>query len=177
MKQKVISIIGNIVFVIFIVTILVSAVLFARNDSNDKSIFGFRYYTVLTPSMTPTIPVGSMVFVKLIDAEELKVGDVITYTASADGRIVVTHRINEILEGNNELKFITKGDANDTTDLNPVGSSQVIGRVSIFIPYLGSVMSYVQRNLGLVIISIVAFILILELISYLLSKHKTANKE
>ena len=157
-------------FVILIITILASAVLFANNNSNEKSIFGYRFYNVLTPSMTPTIPVGSMVFVKMVDADELEVEDIITYSTSRDGKIVVTHRINDIKKEQNQISFITKGDANKVTDLNPVAESQIIGKVTLVIPYLGNVMAYIQRRIGLVIISIIALIVIIELLAYLISK-------
>ena len=176
LKNKCISIISNIMFVILIITILISAVLFAKSDSNEKSILGYRFYDVLTPSMTPTIPVGSMVFVKMVEPEELSVGDIITYSASRDGSVVVTHRINEINKEAEQISFITKGDANDVTDLNPVFASAVIGKVNLIIPHLGSFMSYVQKKLLLVIVGIIALILIIELISYLISGHKKVKE-
>ncbi len=177
MKSKCISIVSNIMFVILIITILVSAVLFARCNSNEKSIFGYRFYDVLTPSMTPTIPVGSMVFVKMVEPEELCEGDIITYSTSTDGSVVVTHRINKINNEVGQISFITKGDANDVTDLNPVFASAVIGRVNLIIPYLGTFMAYVQRKLWLVIGGIVALILIVELISYLISRRNGTREE
>ena len=66
-KNKIISIVGNVMFVVLIIGILGGAFLFANNKSSDKSVFGFRFYNVLTPSMTPEIPVGSMVFVKMME--------------------------------------------------------------------------------------------------------------
>ena len=171
-KSKVISIIGNIMFYILMVTILISAYLFANNDSKEKSIFGYRYYNVLTPSMTPTIPVGSAVFVKMLEPSEIKEGDIITYSTSRDGKIVVTHRVNEIINDEKGLRFITKGDANNVTDLNPIFASQVIGKVNLFIPYLGNILVYMQQRIWLVVACIVALILIVQLITYLISIKK-----
>ena len=173
MKNKFVSLLGNIAFTVLIITILVSAVLFANNDSNEKSIFGYRFYNVLTPSMTPTIPVGSMVLVKMVDVNELQPDDIITYSTSRDGSLVVTHRIRDIVKTEDSLAFVTKGDANLVDDFNPVLASQVIGRVNLIIPYLGSIMTYIQRNLVLVIASIIALILIIELISYVIKSRKS----
>ena len=51
----------DIAFTVFVyllaAAILVGALLFASNTSPDKSIFGYRYYTVLTGSMEPTYKV------------------------------------------------------------------------------------------------------------------------
>lgn len=176
LKNKVISIIGNILFILLIVAILGGAFWFANNKSNEKSVFGYRFYHVLTPSMTPTIPVGSMVLVKMIEPIELKDGDIITYSTSMDGSLVVTHRINRIIELEEHLMFVTKGDANPVEDLNPILPSQVIGKVNLIIPYLGSIMAYIQGNLFLVITTVIALIMIFELISYII-KNSKKNRE
>ena len=177
MKSKIVSIITNIMFVVLVITILLSAIMFASSDSKDKSILGYRYYSVLTPSMTPTIPVGSAVFVKLMNPSELIEGDIITYSTSTDGKIVVTHRINAVINDEMGLRFITKGDANDVTDLNPVFASQVIGKVSLFVPYLGNVLVYIQQRIWLVVGAIVAIMVIVELISYVISTKKKSRAE
>lgn len=171
-KNKIVSIVGNILFVALIVGILGGAFWFANDKSNDKSIFGFRFYDVLTPSMTPEIPVGSMVIVKMIEPSELKVGDIVTYSTSIDGSTVLTHRVSRVMGSGDTLSFMTKGDANLVEDMNPVYPSQVIGRVNLVVPYLGSIMTYIQANLTLVILSIIALIIILELISYLVKSRK-----
>ena len=171
-KNKVVSAVSNIMFWVLIVTILVSAVLFANSNSKDKSIFGYRYYNVLTPSMTPTIPVGSVVFVKMMKPSKLVKGDIITYSTSNDGKVVVTHRITEVILDDVGLRFITKGDANNVTDLNPVFAERVIGKVRLSIPYLGNVLVYMQERLGLVIGAIIALMIILELISRIIKTKK-----
>jgi len=176
-KNKIISIVSNIMFIILIITILISAFLFANNNSKDKSILGYRYYTVLTPSMTPSILEGSVVFVKLMAPSELKEGDIITYSASKDGKIVVTHRIEEIINDEDGLRFITKGDANNSTDLNPVLSSQVIGKVNLSIPYLGNILAYIQKNIWLVVALIIALMIIIEMIFYLVSLRNKLKGE
>ena len=60
----------DIAFSVFIyllaAAILVGAILFSFNTSADKAIFGYRYYTVLTGSMSPTYNVGDMIFVQLV---------------------------------------------------------------------------------------------------------------
>lgn len=126
----------------------------------------------MTPSMEPTIPVGSAVFVKMIEPDELKTGDIITYSTSKDGSVVVTHRINEVVKGENYLKFITKGDANNVTDLNPVLSSSVIGKVNLIIPYLGNILIYIKENIFLVIAGIVGLIVIFEFVLKMIKSMK-----
>ena len=78
--------------------------------------FGYEIYTVISGSMEPAIPTGSLVYVKYIQPEEIQTEDVIAfYGTDADGSIV-THRVvsNSAAMGN----FITKGDANSDNDMN-----------------------------------------------------------
>ena len=58
-------------------------------------LFGFQIYTVLSGSMEPKYPVGSLVYVRKIEPEKLEVGDDISFLVS--DKTVVTHRIVEIL--------------------------------------------------------------------------------
>ena len=77
---------------------------------------GYQLYTVVSGSMEPAIPTGSLVYVKYIQQEEIQTEDVIAfYGTDADGSIV-THRVvsNSAAMGN----FITKGDANSDNDMN-----------------------------------------------------------
>lgn len=87
---------------------------------------------VLSGSMSPAIPAGSVVVIdEGADYEKLCVGDIITYHLS-NGQSV-THRI----AGRGDGKLITKGDANECEDMFPVTEEQVQGKVLFTIPKLG----------------------------------------
>lgn len=100
-------------------------------------IFGYEIYTVVTGSMEPAIPVGSLVYVKNIPPEEVKADDVIAFYGAKDSAAVITHRV----VSNSEImgEFITKGDANRTNDMNPVTYEQYIGEVQLTVPKAGTV--------------------------------------
>lgn len=76
----------------------------------------YRTATVLTGSMRPTVPEGSVVFVTPLAARDLRVGDVIMYQIPVEDRRVVAHRVVEVLEGGDQPVVRTKGDANDQAD-------------------------------------------------------------
>ena len=162
----------DIVFTVFVyllaAAILLGALLFSFSTSPDKALFGYRYYTVLTGSMSPTYKVGDMIFVKVSDASELSVGDVITFNPSQDSDAYLTHRISEKLdnyEGTGVTCFRTKGDANDVGDSFLIDSSRVIGKVTFGIPGLGYVVRFVQLRWYIivpVVIMIGAFFLLLK---------------
>lgn len=82
-------------------------------------LVGFQVFTVLSGSMEPTYHVGSLIYVKEVDAKELEPGDVITFMLDED--TVATHRITQVVPDENDpetLRFRTKGDANDNEDAN-----------------------------------------------------------
>ena len=109
-------------------------------------IFGLTPYTVLSGSMEPTYHVGSLIYVKDVDPEDLEVGDPITYTISKN--TVVTHRIVEIIYDENDpskISFKTKGDNNEDPDGEPVPAENILGKPVFSIPLLGYVIFYIQR--------------------------------
>ena len=101
---------------------------------------GYRPVVVLSGSMEPAFPVGSVIYYKAASFEQIQEGDPITFHAGEDGSLV-THRVVEKQELSSD--FITKGDANETADPNPVSYDRVAGRASdVKIPYAGYFVTY-----------------------------------
>ena len=91
--------------------IVIAAVLLAIALVGAR-LFGFKVFTVLSGSMEPKYPVGSLIYVKKVDYTTLKSGDVITFML--DENTVATHRIVEVVpdqEDPSVIRFRTKGDA------------------------------------------------------------------
>lgn len=135
-------------------------------------VFGLQVFSVLTGSMEPAYPTGSVIYVKEVDPAELEPGDVITYMLSEN--TVATHRIVEVIpDEDGVLRFRTKGDANEVADTNPVLEANVLGTPVYSIPYLGRLASYIQTPSGtLRTVSVAAFIGLLVILPELLSKNK-----
>jgi len=77
----------------------------------------YRVVTVLSGSMRPSMPVGSMVVDTPIALDKIRVGDVITFQAPIEDHRVVSHRVVQIVdEGTSRPTIITKGDANNAED-------------------------------------------------------------
>ena len=72
------------------------------------NIFGYSYFVVATGSMSGTIEVDDIIFVKI--TKDVKVNDVVTFK-NKDGDII-THRLIK-LDGS---RYITKGDINNVSD-------------------------------------------------------------
>lgn len=129
-------------------TILLLAVVLLAVFLGGIRLFGLTPYTVLSGSMEPAYHVGSVIYVTDADPDELKIGDPVTYRLPSG--TLVTHRINEIVEGSGGRSFILKGDANKITDGDPVPSSAIIGKPIFSIPYIGYVSEFVRSPVGLI---------------------------
>lgn len=109
-------------------------------------IFGLTPYTVLSGSMEPTYHVGSLIYVKDVDPNDLDVDDPITYLIN--NKTVVTHRIIEVIyadDGVTKTAFRTQGDNNEDPDGEPVPAANILGKPVFSIPLLGYVIFYIQR--------------------------------
>ncbi len=96
--------------------------------------------TVLTGSMTPAYPPGTLIIVQPVEASNIRIGDSITYQIESGKPAVVTHRVVSISSATDgTINFQTKGDANNTVDEKSVIPEQIRGKVWYALPYLGYV--------------------------------------
>jgi signal peptidase len=119
-------------------------------------IAGGHTLTVLSGSMVPRLPVGSVVVDKPAAPSSLQVGDIVTYhTSSTDPAFpnaLVTHRIIAKKRGAHGPVFTTKGDANNTADEEPVQASQIRGKLWYDVPYIGTIRNFLTSKAGLTMI-------------------------
>jgi len=106
---------------------------------------GSQALTVLTGSMRPTYPEGTLVIVKPTDPNELRIGDPITYQKESGVATFVTHRIISVSRSTDgTTSFITQGDNNPSPDPEPVREVQVVGKVWYSLPWIG----YINNAVG-----------------------------
>jgi len=180
---RVFSIMRKIFIYLLSIFIIIAAILFAADKSPNKSLFGYRHYTVLTNSMEPEFSSGDMVFVKVSGAGSIKEGDIITFNVSSDSDAYLTHRVTQRLEnykGTGVTCFRTKGDANNSEDSFLIDESRVIGKVKFHVPKLGFIVRFVQLRwyfiFPLIILIIVFFKLMLYYFSLRDENKKTENQ-
>lgn len=167
--MELISRISNLlVTLIMIGIIVISGVLIIPR------IFGFEIYGVLSGSMEPAYPVGSVVFVKKEKPENIVVGDAITFYLEGIDSVVATHRVIGL---NQEDKtFTTKGDANTVADGDPLPFEQLIGKVKASVPYLGYIALFIQTRYGIMAgIGVFLLVLFLSLLSDLFKQETKEN--
>ena len=178
---RVFRIIRTVFIYVLAAVIIIAALMFAASVNPSKSLFGYRYYTVLTPSMEPAYSVGDMVFVKIESADNINVGDVITFNPSSDGGAYLTHRVVEKLpdyQGSGTTCFKTKGDANDSEDTFLIDEERVIGVVRFKVPIMGYVVRFVQMRWYFIVPIIALIFVFFKLMGiYLASSKKKAIEE
>ena len=132
---------------------------------------GYRPVVVLSGSMEPSYPVGSIIYYKATGFDDISVGDAITFRLGEGA--LATHRV--VKKNNQDQSFVTKGDNNATQDANPVLYSEVVGRSSGFaVPYAGFVSAYLKN--GFILSTLGAILLLSAFVTPEGKKKKTAKK-
>lgn len=101
------------------------------------ALVGGTAMTVLTQSMEPNLPPGTLVVIRPTPVDEIEVGDVITYQIRSGEAAVVSHRVISKTYAEGELTFLTQGDNNDAADPDPVQPLQIRGTLWYSLPLLG----------------------------------------
>lgn len=96
----------------------------------------FRYGAIViaTESMTGEINKGDIIIYEQYKGGELEEGQIILF--KADNKIIV-HRIVEIKDVDGQIRYYTKGDANNSNDKLYRVSGDIIGYTNVKVPYLG----------------------------------------
>lgn len=110
-------------------------------------VFGIATAVVVSGSMQPEIIVNDLVIVK--EQSSYEISDVVTYRDSKTGAYV-THRIVRVIEAEDGVRFVTKGDANTAIDgEDGVPQSAVVGKVVKVARGVGKFISFLQSPAGL----------------------------
>ena len=162
MTKKVVAsiatIISSTIYIIIALAIIIALL---------PMIVGFRPVVVLSGSMEPTYPVGSVIYYKATEYKDINVGDAITFGIGENS--LATHRVIGKDDANQELR--TKGDNNPTEDPNPVLYANVAGKTAkLAIPYAGIISTYLKE---IPVIIIIGAVLIL---CSILTPEKTKSK-
>ena len=122
-------------------------------------VFGVKPLVVISGSMEPTIPVGSVVLIRSVPAADLAVGDIVTVERPR-GLGLITHRVvstNPTENGSTEL--VLRGDANTVDDPEPYDVTTA-GEYVWNVPGLGHLALFLQTRGGLVVAGAVALMLL-----------------
>ncbi len=175
-KKIVFGIINVFSVLIIVAAVFVLCTVIFTKSGEAPSVFGYTVLRVTTGSMKPTYDVDTLIVVKKVDPETIKVNDVISFYSQdpiLDGA-VNTHRVVEILEEEQGRVFVTKGDNNNVTDAYNVESEYLIGKVVASSIVIGKISRLVANPL--IFIPIILIPLALILISNLVGTVHMAKK-
>lgn len=125
---------------------------------------GYRMFVVMSGSMRPQIEEGSVVFVGR--KEEYKTNDVITFLKNPsdnlkDIKATVTHRITEVHDDEGRATFTTKGDANETVDIEMITERQVLGKVLFSMPHAGKAIAFTRTQTGFILLIVIPAVILI----------------
>ncbi|MDM8000647.1 MAG: signal peptidase I [Dehalococcoidia bacterium] len=140
----------GIVLVVVLMTMVVLALLAPH--------FGWRADTVLSGSMEPALPVGSVQVTRPVAPERIQVGDIITFRSPTNGKLM-SHRVAAV-EAGESYQFRTKGDANEDVDPYLIPAENVVGRVCFKVAHVGRVVEYLKTPIGFVLLGLIGIALV-----------------
>lgn len=107
-------------------------------------LLDYRPVTMLTGSMAPAIPAGSVVLSTFVPPEAVRVGDVVTLQAPTGEREVVTHRVTDVERSRDAVHVRTQGDGNPQADPWTAELQGEVLRASATLPWVGYPLSRLQ---------------------------------
>lgn len=180
--HRIFSALGAVLCVVFGFLLICNLTIIIKGTLHPElppSVLGTTPLVVRSGSMSGAAPdhieVGDLIFVSPAKPEELKVGDIIAFMEQ-DASFVTTHRIVEIQKQEDGTPaYVTKGDANNVEDQNPVTADRLVGIYQRRIPKVGDFAMFLQTPLGMLVfigLPLLAFI-----IYDIIRRQKYANQE
>lgn len=154
--KKALNIIKNVlvwtvvaVAVLVMIFTIISTTIFNRSD---RSLFGFRIYTVLSDSMAKTdFDAGSVIFSKEVDPTTLKEGDIVSYISQRSENFgeVITHKIrSKTVDDQGNSGFITYGTTTGADDPAVITYPYITGKYVGHIPAIGHFFQFLKTPQG-----------------------------
>lgn len=143
----------------WIITAFLCAVLLVvilQKFTKNKIALGNIYiFQVVSESMMPEYRIGDIIVTKKMNPVSLKLGDDITYVASAENinGITITHRIIKKRDDNGKYYFVTQG-INNAIEDPEISEDNIYGKVI----YKTLLFSFVGRLMTNIIIYYVLFV-------------------
>jgi signal peptidase I len=122
---------------------------------------GYRSFTVRSGSMAPAIETGDVVVTESVSPLAARVGDVVTFVDPEGTGKLFSHRVQSVRAVGDEVAFVTRGDANTSTERWRVPATGSIGHVAYRIPKIGFALAWIDSGLArLALIAIPALLLL-----------------
>lgn len=134
-------------------------------DRNDRDIFGYKAYIVLSDSMSATdFDAGDLVLVKEVDPTTLQPGDIISYQSQNPESYgqTVTHKIRSLTtDESGNPGFITYGTTTDVDDDTVVTYPFILGKYQFSLPKVGTFFQFLKTPKGYLVCILLPFLLLI----------------
>ena len=152
--------------VIFAVFMMVFTIVSVNTfNRNDRQIFGYRCYIVLSDSMSATdFDAGDLVLIKKVDPTTLQEGDIIAYQSqnSENYGATVTHKIRaKTTDRNGNPGFVTYGTTTGQDDEMIVTYPFILGKYQAKLPKMGTFFQFLKTPQGYITCILVPFLLLI----------------
>jgi len=114
--------------------------------------FGYRVLAIKSGSMVPTLHVGDLVVSHLVPPQSARAGQIVTFRDPYLGQALVTHRVVSVSESQDQVHFVTKGDANTVAEHWSIAPTGTISVAIAHIPAMG----YLDGLLDPPVVSVIA---------------------
>lgn len=163
---KVVSTIFTAIVCVFTVIVMIFTIISVTTfDRNNRSLFGFKMFIVLSDSMSAThFDAGDVVLVKEADFSDFKVGDIVCFSSTDTSNYgeTVTHMIREITTNDKgEAAFVTYGTTTGVDDATLVTAPYVKGIYVGRIPYAGRIFTYLKTTPGYICCILIPFLILI----------------
>jgi signal peptidase len=121
---------------------------------------GYRGFTVLSGSMTPTFRTGDVIVAEKIAPLDVRIGDIVSFRSPDDPKKLLTHRVISMRAADGKVAFVTRGDANTGVERWTIADSGVLGHVKYKIPKIGYIANRAGSRFGRLLLLVVPALLL-----------------
>lgn len=188
------QLIFDIVFYTFIALLYVMIIvglIFKYTKNPNFSVFGYNAYVVISPSMSRANEAHKDFLDNTTDDDRIQMGDLIVTKRISDksqlvpyavvtfylGDDVVVHRIVDTVDVDGEIKYRTRGDANDSDDGLRTYDQFYGILVKNYGNTAGTIVGFIQSTYGIAAFAGVGFVGFLTAYILSFSKKKEANAD
>ena len=173
--KKVINKLISIIFIMLFVAVISLMIQKFVLKKEVPDLFGYKILQVMSGSMSGEFETGDTILIKKIgDESNLKIGDVVTYRIKKN--TLVTHRIINITRTGESLSYTTKGDANNTEDMEKVTFSAIEGIYVKKLRLISNLIKFMKKSYGMVIIFTLPIVMIICVVNSEMVKEEKRNK-
>ena len=144
-------------------------------SGRETEIFGYRFYVVMTDSMSPELEPGDVILSKSVNPENIRVGDNVTFlgTEGSQKGLLITHKVITAPYFEEDGGYIVTQGVKENSPVDaPVAFENVRAVMLKKLPVLTVIYSLIRRPLGFFIVIILPLVLIMLYQLYRIAAYK-----